>query len=258
MPNKHIVKTGIFLMTTILIIIKTPIVDDAKFAGENMPEIGTITVLICVHSKDDLHDSLLQRALESLVSQSYTNFNVIIILDGSWEFTQAIICKYKDVLDIRFFERPYKQGLAAAKNFGLSKIKTDWVAYLDADDAWTEDKLEKQVQFALENPEYDVIGTQAWDVYNPGEENEEITENCFSIGQYETHEQIKARLPYENCICHGSVLIRRRCIGNYDTSKNAIGMEDFFQWHKMMNDGCRFYNIPKRLYLYSMNTGVAR
>ena len=99
-----------------------------------MKESDTISVLICVHSRDHEHDVLLQRALESLVRQTYADFETIVVLDECWEDTKGLVSRYTDVLDIRIFERPHKHGLDIAKNFGLQRCSGDWIAYLDADD----------------------------------------------------------------------------------------------------------------------------
>lgn len=220
-----------------------------------------IDVLICVHSTDDYHDKLLGRALESLVSQTYTDFKVIAVLDQCWEFTRSVFDNYAKVLDIRIFERPHKQGLAMAKNYGISKSDADWLTYLDADDAWLPSKLETQVEFIKKHPEFDIVGTQAWDVYNPGEDNEEVRENCFLVGQYQSHAQIAARLPHENVVCHGSVIVKMSvlvALGGYNTSREHLGREDWQIWTSALESGYLFYNIPERLVLYSMGTSVPR
>jgi glycosyltransferase involved in cell wall biosynthesis len=219
-----------------------------------------IDVLICVHSQDDLHDRLLGRALESLVRQTYDEFSVIIVLDECWEYTKDIVGHYEGVLDIYRYERPHKQRLAIAKNFGLKRCTGDWVAFLDADDMWDDTKLEKQVEYIQSN-DVDVLGTQAWDVYNPGEENEEVRPNCFEIGQYETHSQIGSKLAQENILAHPSLIIRREVltdIGGYVEDSQYLGKEDWITWIRLFNSGCKFYNIPERLLFYSMGTSVPR
>lgn len=226
-----------------------------------MKPTDTISVLICVHSRDHAHDMLFQRALESLARQTYDDFETVIIFDECHEDTKGIAESYKDVLNLKLFERPHKQGLAVAKNFGLKRCSSDWIAYLDADDMWADDKLEKQIEFAIANPEYDIIATQAWDVYEPGTDQEEIKENCFKLGQHMTDEQIKARLPYENCICHGSVLLRKSMLdslGGYNTGQACKGQEDYCLWKLAASKGYRFFNIAERLYFYSMGTSVER
>lgn len=221
-----------------------------------MKESDTISVLICVHSQDHEHDMLLQRALESLVRQTYPLFSTVIILDECHEDTAEIVRKYKDVLDIRFFERPKKQGLAMAKNFGISKCQTDWIAYLDADDEWMDCKLEVQRNFLLTMSHVDFCFTESWDKLN-----DVLYPNCFTIGQYSTHAQISAAISRENVVCHGSALIEKSSLeklGGYRTDRALLGREDWDLWQRAIANGFKFAKIPERLYIYSLGTSVAR
>ena len=221
-----------------------------------MKESDTISVLICVHSPDHEHDMLLQRALESLVRQTYSNFETVIVMDQCWEYTRAIVQNYTSVLDIRLFERPTKQGLAAAKNFGLQRCKGDWVTYLDADDQWMDCKLEVQRQWMLDHPEIDFCGTNVWDLLN-----DVLMPNCFKITQYITHEDIVKRLPQENVMCHGSMMIRGialASINGYSQDRMLLGREDWDLWQRAFAAGFRFGKVPERLYVYSLGTSVPR
>jgi glycosyltransferase involved in cell wall biosynthesis len=221
-----------------------------------MKETDTITVLICVHSTDYEHDVLFEQALESLVHQTYTDFDVVVVLDECWEDTRRVLENYRDVLDIRFFERPTKQGLASAKNFGLSKCKGDWIAYLDADDRYLDCKLEVQRQWLLDNPDIDFCSTHAWDIVDGY-----MVPNCFSVTEDPYHEAIAERLKSENILCHGSMMIRRIALASlngYDTDKTWLGREDWELWSRALNNGFRFSKVPERLYLYSLGTSVPR
>jgi glycosyltransferase involved in cell wall biosynthesis len=222
-----------------------------------MKTADDITVLICVHSTNYEYDRLLLRALDSLVNQTYKRFDVVLVLDECWEYTEAAINGHKQALDLQVYKRDRKEGLAAAKNFGISKCKGNWIGYLDADDAYAPDKLKTQRDFLLEHDEIDVCGTLAWDVYNLTE----LKPSCFQPGQYQTHEQIAARLPVENVMAHGSVLLRKialKAVNYYPTDKRFLGCEDWALWLILLQHGYRFHNIPQRLYLYSMNTSVPR
>jgi len=221
-----------------------------------MKETDTISVLICVYSQDQEHDALLQDSLESLVRQTYEDFETVIVLDERWENTRGIVENYRDVLDIRFFERPRKQGLASAKNFGIGKCKGDWIAYLDADDRYMDCKLEVQRQWMLDHPDVDFCGTQAWDVLDGY-----MVPNCFGINDYTDHESIVSRLPHENIMCHGSMMIRRTALESlsfYNTDKLILGREDWDLWRRAADAGWRFGKINERLYVYTLGTGVPR
>jgi len=220
-----------------------------------MKETDTITVLLCVHSQDNEHDMLLQRALESLVRQTYDEFDTLVILDECWEYTRGIVESYSDVLSIRFLERPRKQGLAAAKNFGISKINSDWIAYLDADDQWMDCKLEVQREWMLES-DADFCGTNAWDL-----QDGYMSPNCFDVRDYIFHADIAHALKSENVMCHGSMMIRRvamESLGGYSTDKVWLGQEDWELWTRAVNAGFKFTKVPERLYIYSLGTSVPR
>ena len=221
-----------------------------------------LSILICVHSPNSTYDALLRRALTSLTQQTFQDFQTVIVLDECWDGTTQVVSEFQDVLSIDCLERSQKQGLAKAKNAGLELCKGDWVGFLDADDIYyTNDKLERQLQFIAEHPEYDLVGCQAVDIYYTGTERETIQDNCFWLGQYETNEQIRARLEAENVICHGSVLIKRSLLekfSGYPESNQWKGKEDWTLWKAFADAGVKFYNLPFRGYGYSMGTGVSR
>lgn len=221
-----------------------------------MKESDSISVLLCVYSRDHEHDMLLQRAMESLARQTYDNFEVVVVMDECWEDTRSIVDSYKDVLNIRVFERPHKQGLAIAKNFGLQRCSGDWIAYLDADDQWFDCKLDVQREWLLNHPDVSFCGTNAWDLIN-----DVMVPNCFSVTQYSTHNDITTRLPLENVLCHGSMMIRRvalESLGGYNTEKKCLGREDWDLWLRARASGFIFGKVPERLYVYSFGTSVPR
>ena len=219
-----------------------------------------VSTLICVHSTNEHYDLLLARALHSIYMQSRLPEEVIVVLDECWEGTDILMTHQKDNnvgLPIKVLSKPKKEGLAVAKNFGLQHCTGDWITFLDADDEWEPTKLEKQVEFLRENPEYDFVGTLATDVYNDGR----TSPSCFQPGQYQTHDQILNRICHENVMCHGSMMIRKSALdtlGGYDTSKEWLGREDHFLWYMALLRGYKFYNLPLRLYRYSMETSVER
>jgi len=221
-----------------------------------MKENDTISILICCHSTDHEHDMLLQRALESLTKQTYPYFETILILDQCIDSTKSTAEPYKDVLSLKIYERPHKNGLAVAKNFGLERCTGDWIAYLDADDEWMDCKLELQRNFLIENPGVDFCFTEAWDQYG-----DVLYPNCFKIGQYDTHTKIASALSRENVLCHGSALIRKISItslGGYHTDKTLLGKEDWDLWRRAVENNFTFAKLPERLYIYSMGTSVTR
>ena len=215
----------------------------------------SLTVLICVHSKTNLHDELLIKALKSLESQTMKNFETLVVLDECWSQTKEIVLNSNLNLKINFLDKEFKNGLSEAKNLGLSNINTDLVAFLDGDDLYLENKLEKQIDFFMNN-EVDFLGTQSWNINGLNENN--IFESCFKIGENETHEQIKTKLDFENCLTHGSMMIKMSSLKELGFYKNVTGMEDWDLWKRAVNYGFKFYQIQERLYTHRLGTSVPR
>ena len=109
-----------------------------------------LSILLCAHCPNEKYDNLIVKAISSIYEQSYKDYKLFIVLDQCWEGT---LSKVKDVItpDAEIIIRNKKEGLARAKNAGLEKINTEYVAFLDADDEYLPGKLEKQMNF-IEKP----------------------------------------------------------------------------------------------------------
>lgn len=222
-----------------------------------MKSTDTISVLVCVHSKDRHYDALLERALYSLIEQTHKAFEVVVVLDECHGETHDIVESYKEYLKLSHHSKPRKEGLAVAKNFGLSKCSTDWIAYLDADDLWMPCKLEVQRNYMIANPDIDFCGTESWDM----DASNVLRPNCFAVGQYQDHLKIASRLQTENVMCHGSMIIRRAALerlGGYNTSPQVLGREDWDLWRRAVQANYIFGKVPERLYVWSAGTSVTR
>jgi len=232
--------------------------------------IMELTILICVHSKDRLKDALLKAALNNLLIQTYQDFSVVIVYDECWGWTREKVFEpiIKLMRDHCFcvVHKEEKTGLADAKNFGLQWVETEWVGFLDADDEYTPDKLEKQVNFLKEHKEVDILSTHYWwrDIVSldiiGNYKVSPLRNSCFQTDQYITHEEIVKRLPEENVLCHGSIMMRTSIFDKlkYDNSKEWLGKEDWKLWLDCMKAGYKFYQIPERLYVYTRNPNPVR
>lgn len=99
--------------------------------------------------------AMLEKAVQSVLSQNFRNFELIVVDDGSKDQTKKIMQKYTSV---RYF---YKQngGVASARNFGIKKAEGDLIAWLDDDDYFLPEKLQKQVDFFKKNPRIGLVYT---------------------------------------------------------------------------------------------------
>lgn len=215
-----------------------------------------LTVLICVHSANLFYDNLLIYALRSLERQTFKLFKTLIVLDGCWNETENRIISENLQLDILIKKKENKDGLANAKNYGLSFVDTELVAFLDGDDLYVENKLEVQIDF-FEKNEVDFLGTQSWYVAGHGE-NDELLESLFKLGTNETHEDLIKVIFGENVLTHGSMMIKMKALRELNFYEDVRGMEDWFLWRRAIGSGYKFHQIQERLYIYRMFTGQSR
>jgi glycosyltransferase involved in cell wall biosynthesis len=225
-----------------------------------------ISVIIPAHIPTQKHHSFLLRSLRSLENQTYKKFEVICVLNGCYVDYKEIIDTIKTSLDIKFITLEGKTSGAIARNTGIRESKYDFIAQLDADDQYHSEKLEKQIHFFNDNPEYDYVGTLATDYYPDGTNKD----SCYFPGQYQTHESISNVIFHENVMCHGSIMFRKNSFnkmagynennkpGTFWASEGRVMWEDWDLWIRSIKHGMKFYNMPERLYYWSVGTGVER
>lgn len=103
------------------------------------------SVIIPVYNRPDQ----VRRAVESVLQQSYKNYELIIVDDGSTDNTPNVLSEYENKAIVI---KTLNKGVSAARNRGLKESKGNYIAFLDSDDEWHQDKLEKQYSYIVENP----------------------------------------------------------------------------------------------------------
>lgn len=94
--------------------------------------------------------TLLPRAIDSVLNQTYRDFELLVIDDGSTDHTPGIIKQYMGKLT---YIRQNHRGVAAARNLGIKSSNGKWIAFLDSDDYWLPKKLERQMEFMRAQPD---------------------------------------------------------------------------------------------------------
>ena len=106
------------------------------------PRMPRVSVIIPAYN----HERFINDTLQSVFSQTFTDYEVIVVNDGSPDKTREILGPLRQTGRIRYFEQD-NHGQAAARNRGLSEARGEFVAFLDDDDLWPCDKLQWQVDF---------------------------------------------------------------------------------------------------------------
>lgn len=122
-----------------------------------MGKIEKVTVLMAEYNTKK---EQLKQSIESILNQTYKNFELIIIDDCSNEENIKLIESYKDDR-IRLIRNEKNLGLAASLNKGIELATTNYIIRMDTDDIAKIDRIEKQVRFAENNPQYSIIGGRA-------------------------------------------------------------------------------------------------
>ncbi|MFC2166917.1 glycosyltransferase family 2 protein [Acidobacteriota bacterium] len=105
----------------------------------------------------------LERAIKSVLDQSYEKFEIIIVDDGSDDNTSEIARRFEvNHSNIHYIRNSHSVGAAEARNIGMRQAKGEIIAFLDDDDEWLPKKLEKQIEIFLKNPDVGIIGTNSF------------------------------------------------------------------------------------------------
>lgn len=181
----------------------------------------------------------ITEAIESVLQQSFKDFQLLIINDGSTDNTEEIIHSLKEER-IVLVNQPHK-GIAAALNKGLSMTQSIYIARFDADDICFPQRLQQQVSFLDNHPEFITIGCDAEYISEDGQHLFDFR----AIGH--THEEIIQKI-YSYCpFIHSSVMFRKQAVinaGGY--CEHAHNFEDYFLWIQLLKQG-KFYNLPQQL-----------
>ncbi|MFK4874781.1 glycosyltransferase [Novosphingobium sp. ZW T3_23] len=191
-------------------------------------------------------ERFLPLAIESVLAQSFTDFELLIVDDGSSDGSAEIIRRYA-ASDARI--RPIireNRGLIASLNELLVEAQAPLVARMDADDICRPERFARQVEFLMQKPDYGVVGTWSEDI---GEHGEALVRS--GADHPLTHEDMIAAIENgEQLICHPAVMFRREvvlAVGGYHAAFRHC--EDLDLWLRL-SSVTRMGNIPERLLRY--------
>ena len=184
-------------------------------------------------------------SIQSVLSQTYKNWELIIVDDRSTDNTWQVIQTYADKYDnIRVYQNKENLGAGASRNFAIKKAKGRFIAFLDSDDLWTEDKLAEQIPFMLEN-NYPLTYTH----YSRFTSEEELS--VVTAPEYTTYK----KLMYSNVIGCLTAVYDAQALG-----KRYMPLirkrQDMGLWLDILKDTPKAYCLPKPLAKYRMDSGM--
>lgn len=209
--------------------------------GQHSPAISVIMAAFN-------EEATIERAIRSIQNQSFTDWELIVVNDGSTDRTQEIVERIcaKD-RRIFLFNNPTNLRLPKSLNIGIGRARGDLIARADADDVNLAHRLEIQYMFMRRNPHIDVAGSAAWLLDAKGV-RAKIVEMPL------THVELNGVALCKTHFFHSSVIIRRRFfekVGVY--APQFIRAEDKELWYRGLRAGCQYANVREALVEYSTN-----
>ena len=202
-----------------------------------------ISVVMSVYNDRDY----LAIAIESILNQTFTDFEFLIIDDGSSDGSKEIIKNYasKDKR-IKFIKNPENLGLATSLNKLIKLSRGEYIARMDADDESFPERFEKQINYFNKFPETDVLGTGAIIIDNKNK----ILERKKMPNSYD---KFYKNLFYNTCFIHPSVMARKRFyLPNNLYKEEFLRSEDWYIWADNFGK-FKYSNLDEYLLKYRSN-----
>lgn len=192
-----------------------------------------VTVVMATYNGEQF----LAEAIESVLDQTYRNFEFIIVDDGSTDNTAQIIKAFEDDR-IKYVRKEKNSGIADSLNLGISIAKGKYIARIDDDDVCMSNRFEKQVAI-LEKREEVILCTS----------NVILNKDTINKLEEEVHEDIKMQLLFNNAIVHPTVMIRKEVLLKHKYNPKKVPSEDYDLWSRLIWEG-EFYKIREPLIFY--------
>ena len=203
----------------------------------------SVSVIIITHNRE----KFLPFAIESVLRQKFSSFELIIIDDASTDKTEELVKKYLSDSRVRYVKIPKAKSIAQVRNSAWPYVHGKYIAVLDSDDIWLDDlKLAKQFEYLENHPEIVILGSGAVLIDDEGREIGQVIKPI-------SDKEIKNNFLVKNPFFHSSVmypyeLIKK--IGGYD--ENIHYSEDFNLWLQFGKIG-ELYNFSEAMIKYRVH-----
>lgn len=197
-----------------------------------------VSVIIVVYNGE----KYIEAAIKSVLNQTYKDIELVVADDGSTDNTKKIVEKYKNIVYVYQENR----GEGSARNLGIEASKGEYLAFLDADDLYAPDKIEKQLKILLEDNNIDVVYNDLKVV----DENLNYLNILKSEGIYEKRQDLLANIIYRQVI-QGPIcmMIRRNCIKDIKWSEELVYTVDY-EYVMKLAFKYNFKYLEEPLYIY--------
>ncbi len=205
-----------------------------------MEDYGLVSIICPMYNSADF----ISETIESVLGQTYGNFEMLIVDDLSTDNSVEIVKQYDDERII-LLSNEKNSGAAESRNNALRHAKGKWMAFLDSDDIWLPDKLEKQLKFMVDNNYHFSFTNYV-----------EIDENSKEIGKRITAPKVVTKHKMNNFCYLGclTVMYDADFIGLIQIDERIKKRNDYAIWLKCVKK-CNAYNLPIDLAKYRRHSG---
>ncbi len=197
-------------------------------------------------------EKYLKEAIDSILEQTFRDFELLIISDGSTDESKKIIENYTDYR-IRFLDNQKNMGLIFTLNRGLAEAVGEYIARMDQDDISMPDRFQKQYDFLENNPRIALVGGWAMVI---NEKGDLLREKRLPIN----YNEIKFNLLFRNPIIHSAIFFRKSVVkdlGGYN--KEYEHAEDFELYSRLIKNNFKIINLPEFLVRFRIhNTSIGQ
>lgn len=190
-------------------------------------------------------EKYISQTLDSILAQTYENYEVLAVDDCSGDTTWAILQAYaaRDSR-LRLLKNEKNSGVSKTRNLAVEAARGEFIAYLDSDDIWEKNKLEQQVRLLRERPDSAIIYTGSAFIDCEGRRASYVMPVPETMSYKELLKQ--------NRISCSSVLVRREYMLKYKMEGDNMH-EDYAVWLRMLRDGAKAYGINQPLLIYRVS-----
>lgn len=198
------------------------------------------------------HDNFVKESIEAVLNQTYRNFQLIIIDDGSTDRSPEVIGSIEDER-IEFYSRKENVHISEATNDAMEYVKGEYVAIADSDDIWLADKLEKQMKYLLEHPEYDACFTWVDIIDENGtdvNEKEKDVRDIFNASTDTQEEWLRFFFYIGNRLSNPTSVVSVKALKDIGKHNPAFVQGHDFDWWVRFTKKYRFAVLEEPLMLY--------
>ena len=205
-----------------------------------------VSVIIPVYNAQNY----IEETIQSVINQTYQNWELIIVDDCSTDDSVELVKEFeKQDSRIRLIELETNfGGPARPRNIGIDNAKGEYIAFLDADDVWSKDKVEYQINFMIKN-KYNFTSTN---IVRIDKDSNYLRNSLFYdfLNKLKKKKNICDFVKY-SFIANSSVIIKKEIIGYFSEDKELVAVEDFYLWLELfIKKETQFYYIDDELLKY--------